>query len=488
MDVSRSSAGWWRRALNRTLEILHEEGARSLWFKLLGETVYRRVVLMECSLDQPSAEVASSIPVLIGLLEPQHVEQYIAFRPDSDVREVRHRLNAGHRCVVAWHEGHIVHACWAATGRVWIDYLGSEISLDADGVYHYDSFTAPSFRGHGIAALRVTESARYFRQAGYRRLVAVVVPENTRAFRPLLKGGYRVVGMIRVLRIGGHRVGRPLVRRVSPRRDPERTSYWDEIGLATRQAAPIDTWRRYMRRVYGRLLRDWLPTSGNDLRLKTDLFEEAVSAYSLLGDLGPGSIGIDYSPVIAAAAHERLLKSGGHHRVVAADVRQIPFRSGSIRCIFSGSTLDHFSVKSDIGISLGELARILAPEGVLVITFDNPHHPIIWLRNRLPFAWLNRLGLVPYYVGKTYGLAEAREHLGALGLEVTDVTAVVHAPRAPAIWLVTLLERLGWERVATLTGRVCWRFESLGRWPTRYRTGYYLALRAQKTRRKVRCS
>jgi hypothetical protein len=79
-----------------------------------------------------------------------------------------------------------------------------------------------------------------------------------------------------------------------------------------------------------------------------------------------------------------------------------------------------------------------------------------------------------------YGRAEGRVQLESLGLTVTDVTAVAHAPRAPAIWLVALAERLNAARSQRLLGRALTAFERLGHWPTRYRTGYYLVFRATK--------
>jgi SAM-dependent methyltransferase len=214
--------------------------------------------------------------------------------------------------------------------------------------------------------------------------------------------------------------------------------------------------------------------------MKTDLFEEAVSSHHLLDALGPGSIGLDCSAATVLAARERLRQAEGRHLFVVADLRAIPLRAGAVGHILAGSSLDHFPDKADIAVSLAELARVLRVGGTLVVTFDNPHNPAVWLRNRLPFTWLNRLGVVPYYVGKTYGCREGRAQLESLGLAVTDVTAVAHTVRAPAIWLVALAERLNASRLQRLLGRALAASERLERWPTRYRTGYYLAFRAEK--------
>ena len=259
--------------------------------------------------------------------------------------------------------------------------------------------------------------------------------------------------------------------------------YWDRIAAEALSGAPLNTWRAYMRRVYLRLLQRWLKEPGSGRGLKTDLFEEAVSPHHLLPDMGPSSIGLDHSLAIARAARERLNKGKVQSLFIVTDLRRVALRTGAIRRILSGSSLDHFPDKADIAVSLAEVARVLADGGTMVMTFDNPHNPVVWLRNHLPFAWLYRLGLVPYYVGATYNRREARHQLEAVGLTVTDVTAVAHAPRAPAIWLVALAERLGWASLEAMIGRVLDSFESLERWPTRYRTGYYLAFRVEKESR-----
>jgi hypothetical protein len=122
----------------------------------------------------------------------------------------------------------------------------------------------------------------------------------------------------------------------------------------------------------------------------------------------------------------------------------------------------------------------LAPGGVLLLTLDNPQNPLIWLRNHLPYRLLSRLGLVPYFVGRTWSRRDARQQLESLGLEISDETAIAHAPRAPAIWLDSLSSRWRSTRLGHVLLRAYLAFECLERLPTRYLTGYYVAIRARR--------
>ncbi len=157
---------------------------------------------MECRLDQRIPEVRPRVAVRIAPLNAEDCESYTRFRGEAARVTIRRRLERGHQCFAAWHEGQIVHAGWAATREGWIDYLGCEFPLEAGDVYQFDSYTAPAFRGLGLAAGRVAWMARFFQDAGFRRLLAVVWPENMQAFRPLEKAGYRRCGWLRVVQLG----------------------------------------------------------------------------------------------------------------------------------------------------------------------------------------------------------------------------------------------------------------------------------------------
>jgi ribosomal protein S18 acetylase RimI-like enzyme len=191
--------------ITRAFRTVRTRGPVNLWFRILGEIAYRRVVVLECRLDGDLPEVAARVPVRIALLTSADLEHFARFRPDIEPSIIPRRLEQGHHCFVVWHAGEIVHAGWAATRQAWVDYLGCEFPLDPGDVYQYDSFTAPAFRGLDLAGARVAWMARFFRGVQARRLLAVVWPENTAAFRPLEKAGYRRCGWLRVIWLGSWR-------------------------------------------------------------------------------------------------------------------------------------------------------------------------------------------------------------------------------------------------------------------------------------------
>jgi hypothetical protein len=189
-------------ALERGGDVLRREGLRSLWFKILGATVYRRLLLVERPLCEPVAEVRAGVPVEVSVLDRSEIAEYRAFRPDTEEAEVRSRLDGGQRCFVARHAGQIVSARWAAVDRVWIDYLSCELPLAPDEGYPYDLFTAPGFRGQAVSPATSTRMLRDFQRAGYRRMLGTVLPGNAASLRASAKTGYRPCGRIGYVGIG----------------------------------------------------------------------------------------------------------------------------------------------------------------------------------------------------------------------------------------------------------------------------------------------
>jgi GNAT superfamily N-acetyltransferase len=176
---------------------------KRLWFRGLARArIYRRLILVERLLSQPFPDVSARVPVCVSLLADGEIDAYMAFRPDQSIAEVRRRLDEGQHCFAVWHERRIVHAGWAVTGRARIEYLSAEIALAPDEVYVYEVFTSPAFRGRSAAPARVLKTVRYFRDRGYRRLLAAILPENRSSLHLGDKVGWDRIGMIGYVGLG----------------------------------------------------------------------------------------------------------------------------------------------------------------------------------------------------------------------------------------------------------------------------------------------
>lgn len=256
-----------------------------------------------------------------------------------------------------------------------------------------------------------------------------------------------------------------------------KTRYWDGIGEEFSKER-LHLWRNHCDAANIKLLEQWLPKEPVERLVKTDVFDEALSdgLYPLLASRARTVIGMDISVVTLKAA--ATLHNGLH--AVGADARHLPFVDEAFDVIVSNSTLDHFESAEDLVISLHELYRVLKTGGILLITLDNRANPIVALRNVLPFRLTNRLGIVPYYVGATFGPRGLRRALQEIGFKISEVGTIMHCPRLVAVWAARVLER----RVGAETQRhflkLLMSFERLSAWPTRFLTGYFVAVRATK--------
>lgn len=255
------------------------------------------------------------------------------------------------------------------------------------------------------------------------------------------------------------------------------SAYWDAVARDN-DATSAPLWRRHADLATRALLERWLPSGRSRRLLKTDLYDETCSE-GLVGALAlraDSVLGIDVSTVIAASARARRGVSA-----VAGDVRRLPFRSGSIDVVVSNSTLDHFADHAQIAAALRELERVLADDGVLILTLDNPGHPLLRVRNALS-PLLRRVGVVPYAVGATHGRVGMQGALEEAGFVVTRLTAVHHFPRVVLVGAERVLRTGAAGRLL----RMACAAEALARLPTRWWTGQYVAALARPRRAGTR--
>ena len=258
---------------------------------------------------------------------------------------------------------------------------------------------------------------------------------------------------------------------------PITAQYWDGIAAKWQLTGEERTWRILSDAVNLELLEAWLEPRPAGSVLKTDLFDEVVGdgLVPWLSTSFAHVAGIDISPRLVELVRGRFPRL----EVEVADVRRMPFPDGAFDTVVSNSTLDHFASEDDIVTALGELWRVTRPGGTLLLTLDNPVNPVLALRTLLrglPFV----RRLVPFAVGATCSPGRLCAQMRRSGFDVIRSGAVFHCPRLLAVLMGHVLDRRGSAAAKRRCVRLCAAFERLGALPSRFLTGYFVAVLARK--------
>ena len=194
----------------RAWRVLRSQGLRGGWIKLLDITLHRRLLVLECPIDEARAFQPARVdgPVTHGVLTRDGIDDYLAFRMSEEddlnpaeapfskahCKRIERRLDAGCVCLMASKQGGMVAGVWAAVGGGDVEYLRCVVRLDPQAVYLHDLYTRPAQRGLGLAPGLIHGMAEHVQGGGYRRLVALVLPENEASLRSLARVGFRCVG------------------------------------------------------------------------------------------------------------------------------------------------------------------------------------------------------------------------------------------------------------------------------------------------------
>ena len=466
-----------RQALARAVEVARWKGLKVLWFKILGETVYRRVLFVEGILNRPPPPLEFMPSIEISELRENEIDDYRSLRSDETAYEIGRRLRSGHRCWVTRYDGRIATAWWGVTGRAFIDPLGCEILLASDEIYTYGSFTDPRYRGQHLPAARYWLLRPMLEAEGFCRFLGIVEPDDPAAVRHSQRSGLSTIGTVGYFRIGPWR--RYFVRPTSGgSRIPSLLTRHDWNESAARVAAGdymLDPFlAEQKRRAYLGLLERWAGPMAGGRVLKTDLFEEAFGSDAFLWDIGDNEtqrIGIDVAAITASAAHRRDGKE--QMRCVVADARHLPFKNNSFSVVVSPSTLDHFPAPEGLQQSLREIARVLMSTGTLVITLDNRDNVSDWL-----LRLAAKMGWVPFFLGRSFSQAELCAELEEAGFAVADTAAILHTPRLFAAGSMRIARALHVQWIERKLESLLVHLQAFEHTRWRYRTASFVAAKA----------
>jgi SAM-dependent methyltransferase len=167
-------------------------------------------------------------------------------------------------------------------------------------------------------------------------------------------------------------------------------------------------------------------------------------------------------------------------KYICCDVRHLPFQCNAFDLIISDSSLDHFHKETDIVTALKELGRVLQPGGILILTIDNKSN-LTYPPRILFYLWM-KLGLAPYFIGKTLSLTRLKDSLKKIGFSVEESTAIFHYPHPDGLLrlLEHCLHKLSRGKLDNVIRQGLALSDKLEGKRTRYLTGRYIAVKAIK--------
>ena len=169
----------------------------ALVFRVLGETVYRRVLLAGFDLSQAGPRGGAPC----RWLDVAEAAAYAQFHPEIPEAEVRRRPSEGERCWVLLSGGQVAHGLWIAR-RAWIGYLGMELPLARKEIYLCQPCSPPALRGRGFASTALRAVLADLQCAGWERVVLCIQPDRSIAYPPLYRAGFKPFGYLGWYRLG----------------------------------------------------------------------------------------------------------------------------------------------------------------------------------------------------------------------------------------------------------------------------------------------
>jgi len=255
--------------------------------------------------------------------------------------------------------------------------------------------------------------------------------------------------------------------------------YWSENTPDSDKDEFQMLWREHSDRVHIDLISKWLPDKPFNKVFKTDLFDEYVCTglYPFLSAKAEAVYGIDLSEPVTKNSRLKYPDMS----TIRANILSLPFADNVFDLIISNSTIDHFQHLDNIVESLNELYRTLGKDGTMILTIDNLDNPIVALRNRLPYSFLNRSGIVPYYVGVTLGLKKLLEILAQTGFEILDKCFIMHCPRIFCVLIAEYFKKSASRKGQLRFLRALKMFEGLSKYPVSPLTGHFIAVKLTKS-------
>jgi GNAT superfamily N-acetyltransferase len=188
--------------LRRVQDVSADIGWRGLLRIAPQWLVCRRYLALAADLEGLTLDRPSRPELRVTGLEPADVTALCALEPGMTREEVARRLASGQRCTLGWWGRELAHVRWDSAAPVHLPFLGRVLEPGPDDEIVVSIYTAPAFRGHGIAGAVMVDTARHARDAGVRRWVWLAAWWNRRSLALADQFASRVEGTVGYWKLG----------------------------------------------------------------------------------------------------------------------------------------------------------------------------------------------------------------------------------------------------------------------------------------------
>ena len=249
---------------------------------------------------------------------------------------------------------------------------------------------------------------------------------------------------------------------------------WDRIAASVRDFAAAPS-TLYYRECEMALIEHAVGDLAGKRVLKLDLWNEAFNTRILkwMRSQGADVFGLDLSRVVAHRAHRNAVAEGNPLALLRADIRELPFPSGSFDVVYTMGTIEHID---EYPQSLREIQRVLKPGGRAIVGV--PHKWNLFLRPLMVWI-LDAFGQYLYAPEKSFSSGELRRDLETAGLQPMERTGILTLPgflRMADLFFYT--RGIPLYRLSPLFLAPFQYLETRWRWPGRF--GYLLTWIASK--------
>jgi len=107
----------------------------------------------------------------------------------------------GRMCAIAEIDGDLVHWTFVAFNEAYVMEIERKIRVSSDSAYLYAGYTAPEYRGLGIASKAMVKILCYLHERGIKKAHALIHPNNFPSLRYTHKLGFKKIGTITFIKI-----------------------------------------------------------------------------------------------------------------------------------------------------------------------------------------------------------------------------------------------------------------------------------------------